>query len=156
MPGTNPTVEIVSLRADSPRSVVHAFDRLPHRTFVGQRLTHSHEHDVAEATLHRPCLAGRGGDLLDDLADGQVAREAGLARRAEAASHRTADLAADAHRDAIGVQHQHGFDAFAVVKLPQVLDGVAAIADAAHDDLQRRHEPLGQRRPQRLGKVGHL
>src|SRR4051794_33210325 len=85
-----------------------------------------------------------------------MASEPGLPRRAKATAHRATDLAADAPRDAVGIQHQHGLDPLAVVQLPQVLHRVAPVAESADDDLQRRLQSLTQRRPQRLRNVGHL
>ena len=82
----------------------------------------------------------RAHDLLDDLADRQVAGEAGLPGGAEPARHRAAGLAADAHRGPVAVQHQHGLDPAPAVELPQELDRVAAVADRLGDRLQRRRQ----------------
>ena len=57
MPGTSPTVEMVSLRADRPMSPCMRSTDAQTAAFVGQRFAHAHEHDVAEASVHRSCLA---------------------------------------------------------------------------------------------------
>ena len=126
MPGTMPTVETVRWRADSPRSPCSR-STAPHTAVVvGERLAHPHEHDVADPAAAVAGPPGGPHDLLDDLAGGEVAREPGLAGGAEAAAHRAPGLARDAHRGAVGVQHQHGLDAGAAVERPQALDRVAA------------------------------
>ena len=82
---------------------------------VGQRLAHAHEHDVGDPRRAPPgrrrlaaaSAARAGDDLLDDLGGGHVAGQAGLAGGAERAGHAAAGLAGDAHRDPVGVAHQH-------------------------------------------------
>jgi hypothetical protein len=136
-----------------PEVGVQALDGAPQPLVVGQRLAHPHEHDVRQPPGPAgPALRRPGGrppgphDLLDDLADGQVAVEAGLPGGAERARHGAAGLGADAHRRPVGVVHEHGLDAGAVGQPPQPLHGVAAVAD------RRRH--LGQRRGQLGGQAG--
>ncbi len=93
-----------------PEIAVEALGCGPHRVEVGHRLAHAHEHDVADATLELPGPLGGSHDLFDDLADGQVSREARLPRGAETTGHRATGLAAHTDRCPIGVQHQHGLD----------------------------------------------
>ena len=48
---------------------VHRLDGGPDRLEVGERLTHAHEHDIAElAPSLRPAAPGGDHDLFDDLA----------------------------------------------------------------------------------------
>ena len=113
-------------------------DGRPQVVVVRQRLAHAHEHDVRHAALGVIGEALGGADhLLDDLARRQLPIEASLARRAEAAAHRTPRLCAHAHGRAIAVTHQHALDGASVVQLPQLLHGVAAVADS----LDRQLEP---------------
>ena len=62
-----------------------AFHSPPGALVVGERLTHTHEHDVRDATLAG--LALGPDDLFDDLTGGQVSVEAHLPGGAEAAPH---------------------------------------------------------------------
>ena len=62
---------------------------------VGQRLTHAHEYQVVHALARRRFDPQ---DLLDDLADLEVARPAVKPARAELAAVGAADLAGNAER----------------------------------------------------------
>ena len=95
-----PTVDTVKWRADRPSVVVEPLDRGPHRAVVGQRLAHPHEHHVRHPPGQR---RPPGPDhLLDDLAGGEMALEAGLAGGAERAGHGAAGLGRHAHRGPVG------------------------------------------------------
>ncbi len=123
---------------------------------VGHRFAHPHEHDVAHPSPTRLCRAGGTDDLFDDLAGGEMPREAGLAGGAEPARHRAAGLAAHADGGAVGIQHQHGFDAASTVEFPQELDGVALVADRLGHEVERERELLVEARPQRFGEIGDV
>ena len=112
------------------------------RLVVGQRLAHAHEHDVADpsATAGNPAAAQLPltvDDLLDDLGGAHVALQPALAGGAEGAGHPAAGLAGDAHRDAVGVAHQHALDQCAVVQPPQGLDSGVAVAAELPDRRQQ-------------------
>ena len=64
--------------------------------------------------------------LLEDLADGQIALDAVEAAGAEDAAHAAADLGADASGAAAVVLDQHAFDHLAVVQFQQQLVRVVA------------------------------
>jgi hypothetical protein len=121
-----PTVRHGEVAGRHPEVAVDALDGRPHvAVVVGERLAHAHEHDVGHPPIDARARR-RAHHLLDDLADGEVPLEAGLAGGAEAARHGAAGLAADAHRRAVAVVHEHRLDAAAVVELPQELHRVAA------------------------------
>ncbi len=151
-----PTVEIVMCRADSPRSPWNRSVGRPHRVEVRHRLAHSHEHDVAHATLELAGTLRRPHDLFDDLAHGEVTREAGLAGRAEPARHRAPRLTAHAHRRPIRVEHQDGLDPAATLEFPQELDRVATIAHRLGDGAECGRELGVEARPDGLGQVGDV
>ena len=112
--------------------IAENIDRVHDRIVVMERLAHAHEDEVAETLGCRPGrwpgMVGRpassradnsqrAGDmdgLGDDFAGGEMARVAHLARRTKHAAHRTTHLAADTGRDAAGVAHEDGLDAFGV------------------------------------------
>ena len=101
---------------------------------------------------------GAGDDLLDDLGGGHVALQPALPGRAERAGHAAAGLRGDAHRDPVGVAHQHRLDQRAVEEPPQRLAGGAPVG---LEGAQRRHQ-VGQQRGRpaaprwAAGQVGHL
>ena len=101
-------------------------------------------------------MASGPDDLFDDLADGQVAIEAGLAGGAEAARHRAAGLGRHADGRAVVVVHQHGLDLVSVVESPQPLDRVAVVADRLDLGGEREREFVGKAGPERLGEVGEI
>ena len=128
-------------------------DGVHDRVVVVERLAHAHEHEVAQAggrgfvtyyvtpvsgsfrasVTYYVTLCGVGGaegagdvdGLGDDFAGREVARVAHLAGGAKHAAHRAADLAADAGRDAAGVAHEDGLDAFGVGEGEEVFVGEA-------------------------------
>ena len=65
---------------------VDPFDGGPHRSLVGERFAHAHEHDVAQSPSGPLGPRRRQHDLLDDLAGRQVAVEPGLTGGAEPAA----------------------------------------------------------------------
>ena len=101
-------------------------------------------------------MASGTDDLFDDLADGQVAIEAGLAGGAEAARHRAAGLGRHADGRAVVVVHQHGLDLVTVVQAPQPLDRVAVVADRLDLGGEREREFVGEAGPEGLGEVGEI
>ena len=88
--------------------------------------------------------------LLDDLGGRHVALQSALPGGAERAGHPAAGLAGDAHRDPVGVAHQHRLDQCAVEQLPQRLAGGALVG---LERAQRRHQ-LGQQSRDELGRAG--
>ena len=135
---------------------VDALDALPDRIEVRHRLAHPHEHDVAHAALDLPARCAAADDLLDDLARGEVAGEAGLTGGAEPARHRTTGLTADADGRAVGVEHQDRFDAAPTLQLPEELDGVAGVADRLCHRRQCGREITVEPGPERLRQVGDV
>ncbi len=138
----------------------------PHVGVIVQRLAHAHEHDVGhlrgalDGGIGRQRrvgqIAGEVEHLRHDLAGGEVARQPALRRGAEGAAHGTAGLAGDAERTPLIVEHEHGFDALAVVQLEETLDRVAVGRDDFGRQGQRRHgRHLGQPGAQGLGQVAH-
>ena len=83
-----------------------------HGAVVCERLPHTHEHDVADATRATGNLVVRqrprsGEYLLHDFRCRQVARETCLPRCAKRTVHAAAGLRRDTHRDPIRIAHQH-------------------------------------------------
>ena len=115
---------------------VEPFDGGPRGVVVREWFAHPHEHDV----VHR--LGGRvrgADDLLDDLAGLEMAHEAGLARRAERATHRAPGLAGDAHGGPGRVAHQDGLDLGVVrPRPPQPLHRLAVVTRRLDDRVQRQ------------------
>src|SRR5271163_3430043 len=116
----------------------------PRPVVIGQRFAHSHEDDVAEPAGER--LAPRLDDLFDDLSHRELAVETRLAGRAKTATHGTARLARDAHRRAVGIEHQDRLYAPAVGKLPEPFGGLAVGRDRpsylAEGRFERGPEPF--------------
>ena len=136
--------------------VVDAHQRLPHGFFVRQRLAHSHVDDVAHASTHRLGALGGANHLFDDLAGREVAGESGLSGGAEATRHGATGLGAHAHGRAVGVEHEHGFDATAAVEFPEELDGASLVGGELRDGSQRQFEFGVESGAQRLGHGGHV
>ena len=128
--------------------------RRPRPVVIGKRLSHAHEDDVAEPAGER--LAPRLDDLFDDLSHRELAVETGLARRAETAAHGTARLAGDAHRGALGIEHQDRLYAPAVGKLPEPFGCLAVGGDRACDLVEGRFELGPEPFTQALWQVGHV
>ena len=106
-------------------------------------------------TCETRCGGGvlRAHDLLDDLADVEVAFEAGLAGRAERAAHRAAGLRRHADGRAVGAVHQHGLDLRAVGRAPQPLRASASSALVCSViGVERERERVGELGAQRLGQ----
>ena len=145
--GTSPTVETVMPRADMPspsgRLVGEPAYGADDRLVVGHRLAHAHEDDVGDPARPAGDLAAgerprAGDDLLDDLGGRHVALQPALAGGAERAGHAAAGLRGDAHRDPVGVAHQHRLDQRAVEEPPQRLAGRARCRPRMR--AQRRHQ----------------
>ncbi len=137
-----------------PEVVVEPVERGDDAVEVRHRLAHPHEDDVREAP--GAGLLHRSHDLLDDLAGGELALEARLAGRAEAAAHGAPGLRGDADRGAVGVVHEDGLHEGAVVELPQPLDGVLAVRRRHRGRLQREGEGVVDLLAQGDRQVGHL
>ena len=106
-------------------------DRAPDPVVVRQRLPHPHEDDVGDAS--GPGLAHGHGDLLHDLALGQLALEPGLPGGAELARHGAAGLGRDAHGHAIGIVHQHRLHLGSVTERPEPLGRLPVVRRLAGD-----------------------
>src|SRR5271165_2243663 len=118
---------------------VHLLDGRPHRREIGQGLPHAHQHDVAEpAPAFRGTAARAEYHLLDDLSGGEVAPEAGVARRAEPTAHRAAGLARDADGRTVAIAHENRLDTPPVGGLEQQLHSRAAVRDALANAGERR------------------
>ena len=122
---------------------------------VGQRLSHAHHHDVAEAFLSRQEQL-EPEQLLQNLTGGEVADHAVEAARAEHAAHRAAHLRTDADGAAVAIPQEHALDPLAVVefqeKLLSAVVGLGVLRDRRRPDPEA---PL-QLRPQILREVGHV
>ena len=136
--------------------------RCHHALVVRQRLAHTHEHDVREASGAAGDFAvAHGGrclaNLIDDLGGREVAVEAALTRRTERAGHSAARLTRDTECRPIGITHQDAFEQRSVMCLPQ---GLASVARIAREVLDRGQQGREQRLPHllahRCGKIGHL
>src|SRR5436853_3009700 len=103
-------------------------------------------------------------DLIDDLADGEIAHETHFASGAERAGHRTARLRREADRVARAVmRHEDRFDVMAVVQAEQRLARLAvrardlglrldrAEAERAREQVAERLWQIGELVPARLG-----
>jgi len=82
--------------------------------------------------------------LLDDLADGEIAIDAAQAAGAEDAAHAAADLRADAGGASPLVLNQHAFDELAVLKFNQQLVGIVAGTKVLGDSARQRHKRLAE------------
>ena len=126
---------------------------------VRQRLTHPHQHDVAQtapAVVESETCCPH--DLLGDLAARELPEVAGLTRRAETTRHGAPRLARHAHRHAVAVAHEDRFDASPVAGSQQPLEREAAIADRLVSERERRRERRDGRqlRPQRPWQLAQL
>ena len=101
-------------------------DGPPDPVVVGQRLPHPHEDDVGDPPC-RPGLPHGDGNLLDDLALGQLALEPGLAGGAELAGHGAAGLGGHADGHPVRVVHQDRLDLGAIVERPEPLGRLAGV-----------------------------
>ena len=80
-------------------------------------------------------------ELGDDLAGGEVAAEALVAGRAEAAADGAAGLRRDAQRAAVVLGNEHGLDRVAVADVEQPLDGAVGRLLLADDRQRPRRRP---------------
>ena len=101
-------------------------DGPPDPVVVGQRLPHPHEDDVGDPPC-RPGLPHGDGNLLDDLALGQLTLEPGLAGGAELAGHGATGLGGHADGHPVRVMHEDGLDLGPVVERPQPLGRLAGV-----------------------------
>ena len=130
------------------RGIDEAMQGADHRLVIGQRLTHSHEHDVRQrrgSTGERSISACRlrVANLIDDLRRRQVTSQAHLPRRTERTRHAATGLRGHAQGGALRVAHEHRLHLGPVVQPPQILDRAAAVR-LQRDDLrhERRQESL--------------
>ena len=114
-----------------------AVDGGQHCLNIEQGLAHAHEHHVAGALVHHLAHAQH---LVDNFMDRKGALQPPLACGTEAAGHRAAHLAADAHREPALGRDADGFKAEAVVGAEQQLGG--AIAGHAAVQLPRTADPI--------------
>jgi len=123
-----------------------------------ERLAHPHVHDVRDALAAMGELALPVTDLVDDLADREIADEPHLAGRAERARHRAARLGRDAHGVARAVmRHEHALDVVPVGEPQQRLARLAVGARLLAHELDGAPAERGRERlPQRLGEIGEL
>ena len=132
--GTRPTVETVIPRALMPSPSGVGADQLADgsddRLVVGHRLAHAHEHDVADPAS--PSISPRRSRRAPSTtcstisAVTHVALQTTLPGRTERAGHPAAGLTGHAHRDPVGIAHQHALDQGVVEQPPQGLDRVTA------------------------------
>ncbi len=126
---------------------------------VLQRLTHAHEHDIADDALAigRRTQGTVGPPQLPyHLGHVEIAAEALLAGGAEQAIDRTPGLRGDAQRAAIGFRNEHRFHGIALPDVEQPL-ARAIGGDVIGDDRRRPNfGTLDQRSPEGLRKIGHL
>ena len=102
-----------------------SLDRCPHVWFVGERFSHSHEHNVVDTAIFGRCFTCATYNLLDDLTRGQLTVEACLACSAKTAGHGATSLSADAYSGAFVVIHKNSFNGVVTFKkVPQKLHGV--------------------------------
>ena len=118
---------------------------------VCQRFTRSHYHDVAEP-FFRAQQPLQLQHLLDDLAGCQVPHNPVQPAGTENASHRTADLRADADGSMLPViSQQHTLDSLAIGRLQQQFLGTVVGLAMGHNLRGENAEFLGQPVPQLLG-----
>ena len=118
---------------------VKTFNGTPYGCLVGKRFAHAHEHNVGKS-LFTFCAFSRGThNLFHNLAGCEMSAKTCLACCAESTRHCTTCLSADTHCGAVAIVHQHGFDGVSAIdKRPQELDGVALVADACCNGVERR------------------
>ena len=108
--------------------VEHRPERRHERAVVLQRLAHAHHDDVGDGALARRKTEAAAQrefgmpELGDDLGGRQVAAEALVAGRAEAAVDGAAGLRRDAQRAALRLGDEDGLDGVAVADVEQPLD----------------------------------
>mmetsp|Transcript_21677 Transcript_21677/g.84466 ORF Transcript_21677/g.84466 Transcript_21677/m.84466 type:complete len:526 (+) Transcript_21677:1337-2914(+) len=140
--------------------VQHGLEGRHELVVVLQRLAHAHHHDVRDHPFVGVLALAQGmlgePQLGHDFGGRQVAAEALVAGRAEAAAHRTAGLAGHAQRAAVVFGDEYGFDRIARADIEQPLDRAVG-RDMLGDDIQRADDgTAGELLAQRLGEVGHL
>ena len=124
---------------------------LQHRVEVHHWLAHTHEHRVVHGT-HAPEVQG----LIEDLRGCQVAPEAHLPGRTEAAGQGAARLRGEAQRaPPVAVGHEHGLQRAAVAGAQQGLDRAVSRASLVLECQARERHRRGQRRAQRQWQIGH-
>src|SRR6185369_8963326 len=141
--------------------VEHHLERRNERGVVLQRLAHPHHHDVGDrafAFAEREAAAQLElgvPELGDDLGGRQVAAEALVAGRAEAAVDGAARLRRDAERATTGLGDEDGLDGIAAADVEQPLDravlGDLLARDRKPSDFGAGDELLAKR----FREIGH-
>jgi len=132
--------------------VGQALARLEHGVEVHHRLAHPHEDEVVHVLD-----AAEVERLVEDLRGGEVAPEAHLTRRAEAAGERAPRLRAHADRAApVAIAHQHRLQRPPIrglqERLARPVVGGGLVPHRQGRERHRRGQPLAQLR----GQVRHL
>ncbi len=137
--------------------VEHEPQRRDEGVEVCQRLTHAHQHHVADdalafvrgtGCLDRPQGAIGMPELADDFGGRQVTVETLLAGRAERAVERTAHLRGNAQRSTIRLRYKNRFDRIAVPDPKQPLARTISRGDVAQRLRPADLRFFGQPRPQ--------
>lgn len=122
---------------------------------VGQRLPHSHHHDIAQSFLRRqPSLKQQ--HLFHDLAGRQIAIDAVEAAGTKDAPHGAANLSADADRPPIFIAQQHAFDLAAIRQFQEQLFGAIVRLQMPRDGTRPQRKVAGELAPERFRQVAHL
>ena len=125
-----------------------AIDCRQHRVDVEQRFSHTHEHHMAGATVHRLAHAQH---LIDDLVWRQGPLQPPFAGGAEAAGHRTAHLAADTDGEPLAGGNAYGLQGEPIVGAEQQFHGAIDRVAAMHQG-QASDQAWGQLLPPALGQ----
>ncbi len=139
-----------------PVGFVKDLHHLHRRGVVVEGLAHPHHHDVGQCPPEITCPPCRPDHLGHHLPRREVAGQASEARRAEGAADRAPDLAGDANRSPVRVEHQHGFDKLSIVSLVEGLDCFPIIRlSLSHGSKGGERQRTGQLGPQPRRQVGH-
>ena len=147
---------------DAPRAEIEAAwvvkdaDGRDDRVVVGERLAHSHEHQIEAGILPRVEVP-HAEDLGDDLVGSQIALEPHQSRGAEGAAQGAPDLAGEAEGHPPLGAHRDALDARAVSEREHELVRQMIAARVGGRDLRQLEiVELGHAFPERSRKVPHI
>jgi hypothetical protein len=123
---------------------------------VLQRLAHAHHDDVRQSPATLARFASGPYHLRHNLPGAQVAREPHQASGAECTAYGAPDLAGDADRSPVRVEHEHCFQELAISRAIERLDRLAIVGGNGAHSFQRIQGRGGlEFVSQRRGKVLH-